>query len=87
MIQFLVNGATVAYEDAPVWVYLGENGAYALCSREDAQGVVLGGKVYNLPGETISENGEVEMKLVRSGDLMLRHDGMLDELIAAALEG
>lgn len=63
MIKFRHNGVTIALAEHPVWVKLLDNGAYGLCSYEDAQGVAINGTVYNMPGQSISENGEVTYEI------------------------
>ena len=68
MVKFLKNGSLLALVEQPNWVYLQENGAYGLCDYENAQGVAINGIVYNLAGNLISENGEVDFKDIPSGE-------------------
>lgn len=74
MVKFLKNGSLLALVEQPNWVYLQENGAYGLCDYENAQGVAINGIVYNLAGNLISENGEVDFKDIPSGEYMMQQD-------------
>ncbi len=74
MVKFLKNGSLLALVEQPSWVYLQENGAYGLCDYENAQGVAINGIVYNLAGNLISENGEVDFKDIPSGEYMMQQD-------------
>lgn len=58
MYVFKRDGQEVAAQEWPVWVQLQENGCYGLCNAADAQGVVLGGKVYSLSNRTPMEGTE-----------------------------
>lgn len=58
MYVFKRDGQEVAAQEWPVWVQLQENGCYGLCEAADAQGVVLGGKVYSLSNRTPMEGTE-----------------------------
>ena len=79
MVKFLKNGSLLALVEQPNWVYLQENGAYGLCDYENAQGVAINGIVYNLAGNLISENGEVDFKDIPSGEYMMQQDMKLME--------
>nr|DAG62594.1 MAG TPA: hypothetical protein [Caudoviricetes sp.] len=74
MIRFLKDGALIALSEQPTWVCLLENGTYGLCSREEAQGVVIGGTVYNIDGNVISQNGDVAYNEVSNGEFMMQQD-------------
>ena len=74
MVKFLKNGSLLALVEQPNWVCLQENGAYGLCDYESAQGVAINGIVYNLAGNSISENGEVDFKEIPSGEYMMQQD-------------
>ena len=74
MVKFLKNGSLLAFVEQPNWVCLQENGAYGLCDYENAQGVAINGIVYNLAGNSISENGEVDFKEIPSGEYMMQQD-------------
>lgn len=74
MVKFLKNGSLLALVEQPNWVYLQENGTYGLCDYENAQGVAINGIVYNLAGNLISENGEVDFKEIPSGEYMMQQD-------------
>lgn len=74
MVKFLKNGSLLALVEQPNWVCLQENGAYGLCDYENAQGVAINGIVYNLAGNSISENGEVDFKEIPSGEYMMQQD-------------
>ena len=74
MVKFLKNGNLLALVEQPNWVYLQENGAYGLCDYENAQGVAINGIVYNLAGNLISGNGEVDFKDIPSGEYMMQQD-------------
>lgn len=58
MYVFKRDGQEVAAQEWPVWVQLQENGCYGLCNAADAQGVVLGGKVYSLSNRIPMEGTE-----------------------------
>lgn len=67
MYVFKRDGQEVAAQEWPVWVQLQENGCYGLCEAADAQGVVLGGKVYSLSNRTPMEGTEeVAAEIVES---------------------
>lgn len=67
MYVFKKDGQEVAAQEWPVWVRLLENGCYGLCEAADAQGVVLGGKVYSLSNRTPMEGTEeVAAEIVES---------------------
>lgn len=67
MYVFKRGGQEVAAQEWPVWVQLQENGCYGLCEAADAQGVVLGGKVYSLSNRTPMEGTEeVAAEIVES---------------------
>lgn len=74
MLKFLKDGSLIGLTDKPNWVRLMDNGAYGLCSFEEAQGVALNGIAYNLPGNNISENGEVYFAEVAVGEYMMQQD-------------
>lgn len=74
MVKFLKDGSLLALVEQPNWVCLQENGAYGLCGYESAQGVAINGIVYNLAGNSISENGEVDFKEIPSGEYMMQQD-------------
>lgn len=74
MVKFLKNGSLLALVEQPNWVCLQKNGAYGLCDYENAQGVAINGIVYNLAGNSISENGEVDFKEIPSGEYMMQQD-------------
>lgn len=74
MVKFLKDGSLLALVEQPNWVCLQENGAYGLCDYESAQGVAINGIVYNLAGNSISENGEVDFKEIPSGEYMMQQD-------------
>ena len=58
MYVFKKDGKEVAAQEWPVWVQMQENGCYGLCDEAQAQGVVLGGKVYSLSNRTPMEGTE-----------------------------
>ena len=74
MVKFLKDGSLLALVEQPNWVCLQENGAYGLGGYESAQGVAINGIVYNLAGNSISENGEVDFKEIPSGEYMMQQD-------------
>lgn len=74
MVKFLKNGSLLALVEQPNWVCLQENGTFGLCDYESAQGVAINGIVYNLAGNSISENGEVDFKEIPSGEYMMQQD-------------
>lgn len=74
MIKFLKDGALIALSEQPTWVCLLENGTYGLCQREEAQGVVIGGAVYNINGNVISQNGDVTYNEVSNSEFMMQQD-------------
>lgn len=74
MLKFLKDGSLVGLAENPNWVRLMDNGVYGLCPFGEAHGVVLNGAVYNLPGNNISENGEVYFVEVAVGEYMMQQD-------------
>lgn len=74
MVKFMKAGALLALVEQPNWVYLMDNGVYGLCPLDEAQGVALGGTVYNLAGHAISENGEVAFSEIETGEYLMEQD-------------
>ena len=72
MKEFKQNGAVIALLDKPKWVCRLDNGAYGLCKERNAEGVVIGRTVFNLPGHEISSEGTVTYADVDTGAYMLR---------------
>lgn len=48
MYQIVKDGVALALTEAPTYVRLLENGCFALCTADAAQGIVHGGHVYHL---------------------------------------
>lgn len=90
MVKFYKNGMIFAVVDEPRWVHLQKNGCYGLCEKKDAQGVVINGDVYNLPGHEISESGEVGFEVIDGGVYMVERfietEQMLTDLDIANIE-
>lgn len=74
MVKFTQNGIVIALAEVPNWVRVMENGAYGLCRYEDAEGVVIDGKVYSLPGYEISEHGEITIEMAETGAYVFNTD-------------
>lgn len=90
MVRFTVNGIVIALVQDPVWVNLLNNGTYGLCTYDDAQGVVLNGVVYNMPGHNIAPTEEIEYEIIESGTYIMQKDieteQMLTDLDIANIE-
>lgn len=50
MYQITVDGKVIGLTETLVFNRLQDNGCYTECPREQAQGFVLGGKVYSMAG-------------------------------------
>ena len=54
MFRFSKDGEILETVNNPVWVKQQKNGCFALCSQEEADGVVIGGNVYDIAqGKTL----------------------------------
>lgn len=61
MYQIIKDGALLALTEAPTYVHLKENGCFALCAQDQAQGIAHGGTVYHLLGREAIEGAETVM--------------------------
>ena len=50
MYKIMKENSVLGVVAAPTWVKMQTNGSFALCSEEDAQGVVVNGTVYHVSG-------------------------------------
>lgn len=53
MYKVTSGGEVIGYSDSVVFIRLHGNGCYVPCDVAEATGIVVGGAVYNLPGEDI----------------------------------
>lgn len=68
MYAVISEGALVALCDKPRYVKINENtGLYVRAEKEDAIGISVNGKLYNLPGS--SEIVDAPEAIVRDGDI------------------
>ena len=52
------DGSVLASTDKPVFVRNQENGCFGLCEEEEADGVCVGGTVYDLPAGAVISGAE-----------------------------
>jgi len=73
MYKITKNGKGIAICDKPRFIKLNkESGAYIEASQAEAEGVAVGGQVYNFNGKQIQENAEeVMVSEIDSGELLL----------------
>lgn len=53
MYKIMKNGAMIGLGDKPAYIRIQPNGCYGLCSRDEAQGIVLDGTPYHFDVETV----------------------------------
>ncbi len=81
MIKFKQNNAVIALVEMPNWVCVLDNGTYGLCEYDSAEGVSIDGTVYNLPGHSISTNGEISYELVETGSYIMQKNIDTEQMI------
>lgn len=81
MVKFTQNGMMFALIENPDWVFKQENGTYGLCTQIEAQGVAIDGTVYNLPGHSISDAGEVVFDIIESGTYIMKKNIETEQMI------
>lgn len=90
MVRFMLNSVPIAFAEKPNWVQKLDNGAYGLCEFGEAEGVAIENAVYSLPGYNISDNGEVTLEMIDTGDYIMRKnietEQMLTDLDIANIE-
>lgn len=84
------NSAVIALVEMPDWVCVLENGTFGLCEFDAAQGVSIAGVVYNLPGQSIGAESEVNFEFVENGAYIMQKnietEQMLTDLDIANIE-
>lgn len=90
MVRFTLNGAMIALVEEPNWVRMQENGCFGHCDLFAAEGVVIDGIVYNLPGHSITANSELDFEIVEDGAYIMQKnietEQMITELDIANIE-
>lgn len=89
MFQIIQDGTTLALTDELRFVKKHDNGCFIQTKEEDAQGIVLNGKVYHLLGceEIEGVADTVGFSKVDGGEFIIHQQGTLDNLIVTMLEG
>ena len=91
MVKFTSNSVVIALVDDPVWIYMQSNGCYGRCKHIDAEGAVVGGVVYNLPGRCVSKDAdEINYEFIETGAYIMQKnietEQMLTDLDIANIE-
>lgn len=86
MYKIIKDGTTLGMTEAPNYIKLLENGCFALCPVEEAQGVAHAGTAYHLLGRPAMGDAEsVMLEEVDAGAEIKDAQGAIDELVVASL--
>lgn len=81
MFKIIKDGTTLATVNNPVWVKQQENGSFALSSEAEAQGVVVDGTVFQIPGrEPLEGHEEIILAHISEADYQKEQEAHLQEI-------
>jgi hypothetical protein len=71
MFKIIKGDQTLAIVAKPKWVRLQSNGSFALCSENEAGGVVVGGEVYRILGRAeLPDKEDVSVIEIDAGNII-----------------
>ena len=89
MYKIIKDESVIALTESFHFIRKNDNGCLIQASENEAQGIVLAGKLYHLLGSEEFEDAEETVSYIEvdSGEYILEQQNNLDKLIIAVLEG